>query len=401
MHQEVTIGPWLEGLDIWHKTDHRVFQPDGGRLLVAENVFLDDEGIAEGRPGLTKYVTGTTGTGAFSGAGLLLMQDGTTIKKVTGSETTTNLVTGLGGSRVEYHANLGNVFWTDGTESGLITGAGATNWGLTRCPAPTVGSTAGSLEAGIYQVGATFVDVNGVEHAASKPATITLASAGAITANIGTLDSDATHVNFYATRVNQPSGGLFFVKQVAVGSLPTTITNVKVESGLHSVLKNVDLDPPPAGSYIFSYRSIIFVCVGNFVTHSIGRNQHLFDFEVNTFGFNNTALCGAGLENGLYVLTNDGAFWIDGEPGKWNTRQVDSRTYAKGGLVIPGYYVPKLQYSGMVALFVSEDGLVAGLSEGQIRPLTFDQLPLTVSGLRAFISIHGLADSRQIIFSLG
>ena len=399
-------GPWVEGEDSVHEATHAVFQVGGetpARLTAAENVYFTDDGWARIRLGLTERISTTTGLNLFSGAGLLLLQDAGVIKLVnTSTWETSDLVTGLtADARIKFYAFNDVIYWSNGTEKGRITSAGtALNWGCATAASPTLGTTAGDLPAGIYQVAATFIDSSGIEHSAGKASAITLSGTQDITATVGSLDSDAVSVKFYATKANQRSdAGLFFVKTVAVGSLPTTITDVEVSE---EYLRNQFLSPPIAADIIFSYRGMLILGVDEYLLPSLGPQTHLYEIGTKQEARPSAVLAGAGLRDGFWTVTANGLYWTTGnEPKNWFTSpKVDDRKYAAGSLIVPGYYIPKLRVNQNIALFVSEDGLIAGMPDGSIYPMTLDRMRLTVTGMRASIAMYKVANDRLFSFSL-
>ena len=122
MPKPVQLGPWVAGQDTFHDPGHPVFQAGargGARLVAASNVDVDDAGSYARRAGTTERVTASAaGLSVFSGAGLLLMQDGGSILLVDPSDwSTSELVTGLtADAKIIWHEHAGQVFWTNGED---------------------------------------------------------------------------------------------------------------------------------------------------------------------------------------------------------------------------------------------------------------------------------------------
>jgi len=401
------IGLCPSGIDAYHKLDHKVFQipakPDQplARLQTANNVLLDDEGVPETIASLTSRVSGTAVKTGFSGAGLLLMQDGGTIKLVNPSTwATSNLVTGLTASeRVIFHEHLDTVYWTNGQtggEVGKITSAGtATNWGCDTPVTPTLTAVSGSLRAGRYLVTASVIDGNGLEHSAPEAEVITVDGTEAIQVSFGTaLDSNAAYAKLYCSMCNGTE--LYYSKKVAVGSLPGTIT---AEPTSNENRPPGQFCSPPIGcDGIATYRGRILIWIDNEIYPSRAGIPHLFPVENAVDQRPTNVLAVAGLSEGFWSICEDGAYWTQGSLGEWATRRRDgNRAYAAGSLVVPGYLIPALQTNEEVALFMSSDGLVAGLPTGQLVPLTFERLSVDVDGKRVTICVHEINDGRFII----
>lgn len=400
----ISIGPWM-GIDNVHLSDAGVFQPRGElekrlpALVSAENVDLDNDGWPQRRIGFTRHVALDSGLELFVGAGLVLVQDGGTIKQFNPADrSTVDLVTGLAADeRVIFHLHAGQVFWTNGEVTGrILTDGTALNWG---CAVPSIqlANAIGTLRAGRYLVAATFVDVAGVEHGAGEAEVIVLADGQAISVDIPSLDSAAISVRLYASKPNNTE--LFFVGDVAVGALPAVIDDVEVSE---EPLRTQFLAPPLAGDGLFSYRGVLVLFAETFLFPSYGVNTHLFEIADVIEARPTQVLAGAGLADGFWTLCEDGAYWTTGDvPENWQTWQRDERTYAAGALVLSGSLLPALQTPMDVALFVSEHGLVAGLPGGALMPLQQDRLRLDVAGKRASIvySEQG-QDLRQVLFTL-
>jgi hypothetical protein len=361
-------------------------------------VDLDDEGFPQLRSGFTTLTALTSGLNVFAGAGLLLLQDNGVIYSVNPSTgATTSLVTGLSTSaRVEFHEHAGQIFWTNGVVSGRISSGSALNWGLTVCPSPTLDTTPGTLRAGRYMVAATFVDASGVEHAAGKASVIEVDGTEDIIASIGVVASAAVSIRFYCTKPN--GKGLFYVGQALVGDAQLTISDVEVSE---EPLRTQFLYPPIPGSGIFSYRGYLMTFVDNAIFPSHGVNYSLFDVMRRLETRPTDVRAGAGLRSGFWTVCERGAFWTTGEkPEDWRTVKLDDRKYAAGTVIHQGHQLPALEVVSDFALFVSEDGLMAGLEDGRLRSLTQDRLYLDVEGKRAQFALCRNGDLRQVLFNL-
>lgn len=380
MATPVQIGSWPEGQDTFHRETHGVFQPnDNGvcRLAAAVDVDLDDEGWARRRSGLIKRVNAVAGKTAFYGAGLLLIQDGGTIKRIDPNGwNPTVVVSGLSGARMSFYEHAGQVWWTDGSDVGVISSSGVgSNWGLSVPASPVLGTIGGTLSAGRYQVVCSAVDANGAESGSRVVSLITLSASGGISVSIpGVLDSNAVSVNVYASGADQTK--LFWQKNVPVGSMPTTLTTVRIST---RPLRTQFRQGPIAGDGIFSYMGWLLIWRGAELFRSSGLSLHLFSpLEAETLP--DLVLGAVGLESGFWRVTSRGAWWTAGtDPTSWKTTKMDNIAYSAGGSKVSGTLFPNLNTLAQIALFVSEHGFMAGLPTGQMVRLTPDQLPLNVS----------------------
>lgn len=398
---EQQLGPWPEGKDDFHRGTHVVFQPAEerrARLTEASNVALDDEGWPRLRAGKTQQVVLGSGTDGVSFRDWLIVQDGTQLLRIDPSDwSSTVLEAAAGTDRIEFCEHGNQLFWLSVSNRGRILADGSSvNWGCAVAPVPTLGTTAGSLRAGVYLVACIFVDAQGVEHAAPKAAAITLSTPAAITVGLSAIDSAAVSVKIFAS---EPNGSdLFYVSTVAVGSMPATITAVAVSE---EPLRTQFLSPPLLADGLFSYQGLLMLFMDEYIFPSFGANQHLFEVTEYVESRPTSILAGVGLDEGFWTVCERGAFWTTGDvPENWKTRRRDNRRYAKGGLRISGSLLPALRITDPVALFVSQHGVVVGTPTGELIPLHQDQLKLTVTDKRASITYGELDDLRQVLFTL-
>lgn len=403
----VSIGGF-SGLDNVHRPDAQTFQIPGPQenrrmaLTAAVDVSLDDDGWPKSRSATTELASLTDGLRGFSGAGLLLVQEAGVISSVntsTGAKTT--LISGLDTTdRVRFHEFDGKVWWCNREYCGRITAAGvATNWGMAVPPTPTLGTTAGDLPAGIYQVAATYVDANGVESGAGKAASVTLDGIKDITATFTVNDPHAVSVRFYVAALDSKGqGSLFWAKTAAVGALPATIIGV---SSLYP-LKTQFMRGPVPGRGIASYKDMLMTWRDQWVYPSSGISPHLFYTGKEAFYFPAKVQAVAGIETGVWIATEQGIWYLQGDSLKTMIKvQLDKETYARGSLVLDGYKLPTLQATGKIALFVNSGGLVVGLPGGQLLPLTRDRLTVgDVLDQQASITYSERDDLKQVLFAL-
>lgn len=407
MSDIIQLAPIALGEDTWHEPDDAVFQPPLGKrrspfsVRQAQNVDIDDGGYPSRRDGFANWLAQINGRSAISHAGKLLVQDGDTVYDINvANKTRAPFITGFDpGAFVTFYAHAGQVFYTDGSITGRILANGTpTNWGCSVPLKPTVAAVAGSLRAGRYMVVAMFVDANEVEHAASEEEIITLADNQDLLVSLSALDPDATGIKWYVTEAN---GEDFYCVAQASASLGTTQISA-VESSFEPA-RTLHLSPPVPADGIFSYKGMLMLHIENFVFPSLGDNHHLYEIAEAQEGFPTTVKGGVGLKAGFWVAGERGAFWVTGgAPENWNKDQIDDRRYAARGFKVPGRYIPRLETSDEVAVFVSEDGPVVGMPSGALFPLTQDRIKLDVVGKRASVILcETTTGIRQIHWSLG
>ena len=397
------VGPWPEGQDTKHDPYNKTFDRTEDRRARAARVYncdLKDDGWPKSRGVGVERVAGTRLFGGRPWGDYLLLQDQGTVTAYDSSFTSTPVLTGLDASvEVQFEEFGGELFWTNGIASGrILSDLSATYWGLAAPSSATLTTTAGSLTAGDYRVAVTAYDSSsGIESPAGVGTTITLDGTQAIRVSAaGGVDANASHLNFYVSRLGEKR--LLFAGSVAKAALPYDITSLGAS---RRPLRGQFLSGPPAGTFLFKYLGYLFVGTAEGVYFSLGMKPHLFDFRKNVLMFPGTPRAGAGLQSGFYVATSSGLFWFSGEsPSGWRQQKVDDGVYAKGALVLSGARLPRLQLSALVALFVSESGLVAGLPGGQVVRLTDDQLNVTLTEAKARIVYHEADELRRVLFSV-
>jgi hypothetical protein len=337
---------------------------------------------------------------------MLLAQDGTVFGKVTGLGTTPTLsalTIGVTGT-VELTELGGVVYWSDGTQVGTISGGVASNWGMTVPPVPTLTTTTGTTPAGRYQVAITLEDAAGRESGALKAGLITLTTSDKdIVATLSSYDVSATHVNVYASS-GENQKEVFWVKRVAVGALPTTITAAQLRTSIRP-LRTQHLRGPVPCSRLFTYQSFLMLIKDSVIFRSHGLSPHLFNTKQDVFPHPSNVLGGVGVADGFWTTTSDGLWWWTGEPGNWKNVLKDRRDYASGMARIPGGWIPKLETEELIGIFVSEEGPVAALPGGRTIPLTQNRYHCDVAGKTAHIVVYlntlsSGAKLRQIAFTL-
>jgi hypothetical protein len=407
MAKPISIGPFA-GIDNVHAADSSTFQIIGElekrrmALVAATDVDLDDDGWPSSRTPTETVLELTTGLGGFSGAGWLLVQEAGTVSMVdTATPAKTTAVESLDAADpVRYHEFDDQVWWCNKESCGRIQRDGTVlNWGMAVPPTPTLGTTAGDLPAGIYQVAATYLDSAGIESGAAKAASIALNGSQDITATLTVNDTNAAYVRLYVAELDQKGqGALYWCKTVLASALPTTISDTRVS--LYP-LKTQFMRGPVPGRGIASYKGILITYRDNWLYLSSGISPHLFNVrEVIRLPRNVQAV--AGLDGALWIATEGGIFLVQGDTlANMTMVQMDSEPYAQGCAVVPGYVLPSLQMGGRLALFVNKGGLVVGLPTGQLGLATRRVLTVgSVVGKKASFAYAERDDLKQILFSL-
>ena len=151
-------------------------------LVQADNVDITDTGAIEKRAGYSK-----TFTGALSDAYATLdferlyVVDGGVLSAMAGPAAATPLVTGLSAAPMHFTEVNEQVFFNNGTDSGIVCPDGTVlEWRWDTPDAPSVAAVTGDIPAGLYQVRCTYVLPDGRETGASESAEIVLTDGQAL-----------------------------------------------------------------------------------------------------------------------------------------------------------------------------------------------------------------------------
>ncbi len=184
----------------------------------ADNVDITGAGKMVRATGHRLALTASSCTGAYGTKDLrhLYMVDAGTLYEVfPPSMTKVALRSGLSSGDMFFEEVNGVVFFTNGTDYGLINGQGAQPWGIPNPDTPTLTiGNGGSMLAGVYQVVCTLVDSLGLESSNSGVAVATL------TADDGRIQiTNIPQVTGYTTNVyvTERDDAVFYLLQEDAG----------------------------------------------------------------------------------------------------------------------------------------------------------------------------------------
>lgn len=392
----VQLGPWPLGIDNVHSTSHRVYQVPAddrfprSRLREAMDVDLDDEGWPSTRPATVEDTVLTSGEGLFAVGGRLLYQDDGTLY-----EGETTLVEGLT-RRVSLCSHGLYIYGSDGATNFRL-GDEVTQWGL---PVPVGAAEAAegtTIAAGTYLVQLTYSDEEGNEGGASDIVSVTLSETGAISVDLdeSSVTTGVEYVNVYVGEKDQEP---VFVSQVGLDELPHTVTGLQEYSG--DVVKTAQLGGPPASlDGLVSHRAFILAWRDNVVFRGLGHEPELFDYE-NIMQFPGDVKAVESVTTGIWVATAVGIYWVSGDnPETWIPIKRSNAVAVPGSMMQPGILFPELNTEGKVAFFVTDSGLMVGLSNGTLRNITQDRysFPTCSRANFEYVDRDGL---RQVLIAL-
>jgi hypothetical protein len=278
-------------------------------LSDAMNVDIDDFGYIRRRDGYEQIRSGVIHS-LYSLGSTALFGDGTTIRLMRADETSTELVNGLSGAPISYVELNGEVYWSNGSQSGVINGSVNRSWGIPAGPIPVVAvSATGVLPAGKYQVACTYVRNTGEEGGTFQSSQITLGAAGGIVVSIPAAApaADITHVNVYCSTENGEQE--YYVRSVALGSGSTTITTLATAG---RTLTTQGYGPFPTCTDLEVAHGRIFGAYGVQVVYTPPMRYSLHRPNRDFFMFKSPVRMIAAAEDGLYVSDDSSTYWLNG-----------------------------------------------------------------------------------------
>lgn len=195
-----TLGPFL-GMNT-RLPDFALRVPKKGDYLRGvDNAYFANDGSIVSRPSID-LVQALTGAHSLFGNYLVIDSALYRITLPTYSQT---FVTALASNApMSYVTFAGDIYFSNGTDSGRIAANGAVYpWALPTPNPPTVTPASGALEAGWYQVGVSYSNsATGEEGGVSASANLAVADNGGVTVSLPGSAPGASHVNVYLSAAN-------------------------------------------------------------------------------------------------------------------------------------------------------------------------------------------------------
>jgi hypothetical protein len=248
-------------------------------LIKAVNCNLDKSGQLTRRDGFSAVVTGACHSlwADDSQTVCLFVQNGL-LKKLNLDLTTTTLQTIADpAAAMSYTEVNGVVYFSNGTDTGVLAAATPRSWGITPPAPPSVtASISGSMPAGQYQFTMTFVRDDGQESGAPLAGVMVLpAGTGLVFALAVSADPTVVSKNLY---LSTPNGEVaYLAAHVSNATSSVTYTGDTLELTLP--LNTAFLQPPPAGQLTAYYRGRMFVAVGDTLYPSEPYAYELFNYQ--------------------------------------------------------------------------------------------------------------------------
>ena len=241
----------FKGLDNVH--DPLIVGLDG--QVQVDNVDVTNAGKLVRADGYKRASTNTAITGAYATKDMtrLYVVDNGDLKHVLSDMSTVTLKSGLSSAPTHFDEVNGIVFYANGTDTGMLDGAGWKPWGIPNPAAPTATiQNAGQLRAGVYQIVCTFVDVRGLESGNSDVVVAEVRSDDSriYVTNIPQLAGYTT--NLYVMRADET---VFYLVQAECGT--DVVYDVGFQQGRELPFWNVNL---PRGTMPTYFAGRMYTC---------------------------------------------------------------------------------------------------------------------------------------------
>lgn len=334
-------------------------------LVVADNVDMRRAKKVARRPGFvdTGYVPAGTIHSAWADKKEFIFTEGTNLKRYVTAGNTPTLRTGLTpGGRLSAHRIAGHVYWSNGSETGVIEPNGnARSLGVAVPPRDVGSTTSGNLGVGRYQYTFTNVEADGRESGAPLPAVVELPENSGLSFTF----SAGLARNFWLSEANGEE--LYLAATVAAGD---TTLDYRADQPRTSIpLDRMLAVPLSPWSDIDWYRAALVMAVGDRIEWSMEFDYELRDEAKGYMMFGEPVEVVAALRDGFYVGTDSGIYWLEGNTmSELALTQVADYGSIRGTKVhINGGVVGNGESKERIPMWATQRGVVAGLPGGSLR----------------------------------
>ena len=204
----------------------------------------------------------------------------------------------------------GDVYYSNGTDSGRISAGQVYPWAMASPAQPELSAIAGTLHKGAYQVALTYVNsVTGEEGGAAGAASITLSGNNSgIRVKLPGASAGATHIGVYVSAANGKA--LYLHSTVAIGPATLDIS----ASGTGRVLRSNFEEPMPAGTGLFMHMGRLCGKKGKLLYYGIPYRPGYYDPVSGYIPFEADVAVAIPCQNGVYVAAEK-TRWFPGDLG--------------------------------------------------------------------------------------
>ena len=302
------FGPWTRGI-VNSSRDYTLPKSDAPgaqrtiAVLDALNVDFTDKGAAVTRRGYSQTVAIDNGHSLKTLGGKTFIGVGTELRVINSMSplSTTTLRTGLDGSAISYDERGGEVWWSNGTDSGRCNADNTDHPWVPPAPGNIVAvyAGAGTLPDGTYRVAITHAMADGEESVASGIEEITLASAGSITLTLPAAIVGTDAFNIYCTVAN----GKVLQKYRTVAASTESVSITAAPHG-RQLTERAFLKPLPPGTAICFHGGRLLSLSGEFLFYSKPYDYGVYDPSQDYIALGAAGSIIASVESGVFVAAD-------------------------------------------------------------------------------------------------
>jgi len=286
------------------------------------------------------------------------------------------------------------VYFSNGTDTGIVEGGAARSWGLPVPPTPGVSVTVGNMGAGAYQFTMTYSRADGQESGAALAGRADVVDGSGL--NFALPVSSDPSVVLKTLYISPPNSEvMYWALSAPNGQLTAQYANNALE--LNLPLLTQFLGPAPAGQLVGYYRGCMFVASGNVLYPSEPFAYELFDLRKNIQLDGRITMFAAmedkdGSSSGLFLGTDKSHGILFGDSPE-DFRYVPKADYG----VVEGAmtYVDGALYGDNSAgvrplpVWLTTQGICVGMPDMQIKNLTRTKFGFTAAGTGAALFMPG------------
>lgn len=321
-----------------------------GDLEVADNIDIDKTGRVARRAGYTQQVAGATHSLWSNPQGTLcFFAQGNVLRQLNADYSSTPVVTLSNGDPIWFEQVNDRVYFSNGTDTGVIEqGGAARSWGVAPPALPDVVLGTGNMFAGTYLFTMTWLCDDGQESGATTAATVQIpADGGAITFTNLPIPTDS-RVVAKAIYLTMPNGeDLFQALVLPASAARATYANDTLE--LNLPCDSLLLQAAPPGQIVAYYRGRMWVAQGDVLYPSEPFAYERFDPRANLQLDGRITMLAALTDKELYDTGKNSGFFIGTDR---------SCGVLVGSSPEDFQYVPKTSYGAIFGAMDKIDGSV-------------------------------------------
>ena len=356
MPESLQFGPWPSGIC----NSARGYALPKGAVLDAFNVDFTDKGMPATRWGYSQTVAIDNGHSLKTLGGKTFIGMGTELHVITAMSplSTIALRTGLDVAPISYDERGGEVWWSNGVQSGRCNADNTDHPWVTPAPGNIVAvfAGAGTLPAGAYRVAITHAMANGEESVASDIAAITLTSVGSITLTLPAATPGTDVFNVYCTVADGKVMQKYSTVSAATGSV-----NITAAPQGRQLAERAFLKPLPPGMAICFHGGRLLSLSGEVLSYSKPYDYGVYDPAQDYIILGTTGSIMASVESGVFVAADRTWFYTG-----MDIASAEPAEILDCGAVPGTLYNPPLT-TNPTAGWLSHIGIVTASNDGTIK----------------------------------